>query len=231
MPDPQPNPTDPAPQPTPPAPADPPPADPPADPDPNDPGNDDPRVKRANAQAANYRTQLRAEQEARQALEAKLTEQGETLSKLAAVFNPDANPTDDPAQQLQAITAEAEALRTEVTTLRAELAVHDLAADNGGNPKALLDSRTFMTALQALDASAADHRDQVARAIKAAVESNANLSATGPAPAKGGAPGAGQGSADGGVTQEQFNAMGLADRSELYRTDPDTYRRLADSIR
>ena len=125
-----------------------------------------------------------------------------------------------------------ESLRTELTSARAELAVHTLAADNGANPNALLDSRSFLNALQALDASADDYRDRVAIAIKDAVQSNANLSATGPAPAKGGAPGAGQGSAAvGGVTQEQFDAMGLAQRNELYRTDPDTYRRLADSIR
>lgn len=193
---------------------------------------DDPRVKRANAQAANYRTQLRAEQEARQALQDQLTAQGETLGKLAAVFNPDAPAGDDPAEALQTITAEAESLRTENTTLRAELAVHAVAADNGGNPNALLDSRSFLNTLQALDATADDYRDQVAEAIKSAVESNANLSAAGPAPAKGGAPGAGQGSAgSGGVTQEQFDAMSIGERSQLFQTDPDTYRRLADNIR
>lgn len=227
MPDPAPAPTDPTPTPTP-TPA--PPADPaPADPPPVDPADDenDPRVKRANAQAADYRTKLRAQEQATADLQAKLDEQASTLSKLAAVFNPEANPADDPAQALQTITAEAETLRTEATTLRAELAVHNLAADNGGNPNALLDSRSFLNALQKLDASADDYRDKVAAAIKAAVESNATLSATGPAPAKGGAPGAGQGSAAaGGVTQEQFDAMGLAARNELFQRDPDTYRRL-----
>lgn len=195
-------------------------------------GGDDPRVTRANRQAAQYRTQLRETEGKVSELEQQLQANADTLSKLAAVFNPEAPAGDDPAEALQTITREAESLREENATLRAELTVHNLAADNGGNPNALLDSRSFLNTLQALDASADDYRDQVAKAIEDAVASNANLSATGPAPAKGGAPGAGQGSAgSGGVTQEQFDAMGLADRNELYRTDPDTYQRLADSIR
>lgn len=192
---------------------------------------DDPRVKRANAQAADYRTKLRAQEQATTDLQTKLDEQAATLSKLASVFNPDAPADNDPAQALTTITAEAETLRAELTTARAELTVHTLAADNGANPNALLDSRAFLNSLQALDATADNYRDQVAEAIKTAVEHNANLSATGPAPAKGGAPGAGQGSAAaGGVTQEQFNAMGLGERNDLFRRDPDTYRRLADAI-
>lgn len=208
------------------------PADPAGVTDPADDGTEDARVTRANRQAAQYRTQLRTQEQATADLQAKLDEQAATLSKLAAVFNPDAPQGADPAEALQTITAEAETLRTELAQARAELAVHNLAADNGGNPNALLDSRSFLSTLQALDASADDYQDQVAEAIKSAVASNATLSATGPGPAKGGAPGAGQGSAaSGGVTQEQFDAMGLAQRNELFRTDPDTYERLAASIR
>ena len=196
-----------------------------------DDGTEDARVTRANRQAAQYRTQLRQTEQQVTQLQADLAAQGTTLQQLAAVFNPDANPGTDPAEAVQTITAEAESLRTELATARAELAVHNLAADNGANPNALLDSRAFLNTLQALDASADDYQEQVADAIRTAVASNANLSASGPAPARGGAPGAGQGSANTGVTQEQFDAMGLAQRNELFRTDPDTYRRLADSIR
>lgn len=182
-------------------------------------------LRRAQQQAAQYRTQLRD-------TEGKVADLEGRFAALVQALNPDAGQDDDPAEALAAATTEAETLRTENTTLRAELAVHSLAAEHGGNPNALLDSRSFLNALQALDASADDYRDQVADAIKAAVQSNANLSATGPAPAKGGASGAGQGSAgSGGVTQEQFDAMGLSERNDLFRSDPDTYRRLADSIR
>jgi hypothetical protein len=215
--------TDPA---TPPAdPATPPadPANPPVDPPANDPADptEDARVARANREAANYRTQLRAAQD-------QLTKQGETLAALAAVFNPGSNET-DPAAQLAAITGEAEGLRSEVTSLRAEVLVHNLSPEHGANPVALLDSRGFMTTLTGLDPAAADYRDQVASAIKDAVAKNPNYAAQGQVPSRGGAPSAGQGAGqpDGAVTQEQFNAMGYTQRAELFSTNPDLYRRLA----
>ena len=185
-------------------------------------GEDDPRVKRANAQAAKYRTDLRAQ-------ETKVAELEGTLAKLAAVFNPGAAET-DPAQQAATATAEAEKMRTEAAQLKAELLVHTIAGDNGGNPVALLDSRTFADALHGLDPSADDYTAQVAEAIKAAVSKNANLSTSaGQGPARGGAAGAGQGPAQpaGAVTQEQFDAMGYEARADVFRTNPDLYRRLA----
>ena len=196
-----------------------------------DAGTEDARVTRANRQAAQYRTQLRAQEQATADLQARLDEQGKTLAALAGVFNPEASPAADPAEALQTITAETETLRTDLADARAELAVYRSAAEHGGNPNALLDSRSFLNTLRGLDATADDYQEQVAEAIRTAVASNANLSAAGPGPVRGGGSGAGQGSANTGVTQEQFDAMGLAARNELFRTDPDTYRRLADSIR
>lgn len=219
------NPTDPA---TDPAadptvdPANPPadPATPPAAPDPTtDPdGSDDPRVKRANQQAA-------AERVKRRELEVELAGVKDIVTKIGAVFNPEAGPTADPA----ALTGQVEQLTTEAAQLKAELLVHTIAGENGGNPVALLDSRSFADTLHGLDPAADDYRTQVADAIKAAVTKNANLAATGRAPVAGGAPGAGQGPAQpaGAVTQEQFNAMGYAQRTELFQTNPDLYRRLA----
>lgn len=207
------------------------PADPANPADPADDGTEDARVTRANRQAAQYRTQLRATEGKVTELEQALAQQGATLQQLAAVFNPGAAETDDPAETVRTITAEADTLRSELQQARTELAVHNLAAENGANPNALLDSRSFLNTLQGLDATADDYQEQVADAIRTAVAANATLSASGPAPARGGGTGAGQGSANTGVTQEQFNAMGLAQRNELFRTDPDTYRRLADSIR
>jgi len=181
----------------------------------------DPRVKRANAQAAKYRTDLRAAQDS-------LAEQGKTLAALAAVFNPDSRET-DPAAQLANITTEAEGLRSTVTQLQAELMVFTLAGEHNANPTALLDSRTFANTLHGLDPTADDYRDQVANAIKTAVAANATLQTAGQGPSRGGAAGAGQGAAQpaGAVTQEQFDAMAYPARSELFRTNPDLYRRLA----
>lgn len=228
------NPANPAPEPTPQDPPADPAADPVTDPAPVDPPADpadetDPRVKRANAEAAKYRTQLR---DTKAELEGKLAEQAAVLAKLAAVFNPEADPAEDPAQQAAEATAKAEQLTTRVGQLEAELLVHTIAGENGGNPVALLDSRNFTTALHGLDPAADDYTEQVAKAISDAVSKNASLSAAGQGPSRGGAPGAGQGpAAPGAVTQEQFDAMGPRERNDLYRNNPDLYRRLASNIR
>jgi len=197
------------------------PADPPADPADDPADESDPRVKRANAQAAKYRTDLRTAQ-------TELAEQGKTLAALAAVFNPGSTET-DPVAQLEQITTEATGLRDENAQLRSELLVFQLAGDHNANPTALLDSRAFANTLHGLDPAAEDYRTQVADAIKAAVAGNATLQTAGQGPSRGGAAGAGQGAAQpaGAVTQEQFDGMGYADRSDLFRTNPDLYRRLA----
>lgn len=198
------------------------PVDDPADPD------EDARVKRANRQAAQYRTQLRETEGKVADLQGKLDAQGDTLAKLAAVFNPDAAQGADPAEVAQQLTAEAETLRTTNRQLQAELAVHSLAADHNANPSALLDSRRFTDALHGLDPAADDYREQVAEAIKAAVDANANLRAGQVPPGRGGAEGAGSGSqTPGGVTQAEFDSWDYTKRAELYQTNPDTYRRLA----
>lgn len=226
MTDPAPPGTDPAnpPAPAPPAPADPAPPVPPADPAPTDPPADpadDGRIKRANDQAAAARVELR---ETKEKLDA-------VLAGLAGIVNPDAN-KDDPAAVAASATAQVESLRGETAALKAELLVHTIAGDNGGNPVKLLDSRAFTNKLATLDISADDYSDQVAQAIKDAVSKDATLAGTGQAPARGGAPDAGKGpAAPGAVTQEQFNAMGLSQRSKLFASNPDLYRRLAEVIR
>lgn len=222
--------TDPAPSidPTPADPAnpDPAPTDPTPDPAPADPsGADDKRVQRANAEAARYRTE-------RNTLQDQITQQGATLDALRKALDPNGDTSADPAAQLPELTGRVETLTSENASLKAELLVHTLAGDGGGNPVALLDSRSFLKTLQGLDPEAEDYRDQVAAAIKAAVKDNASLAAVGQVPSRGGAPDAGQGSAaPGSVTQEQFDGMSIGQRQELYRTNPDLYRRLADSIR
>ena len=213
-----------------------PPADPPADPatDPDDdPDENDPRVKRANRQAQQYRTQLRETEQALAAVKAAQEENAGVLQALRAALTGEAGDKgDDPATVLAALQPEAENLRTQNAQLQAELLVHSIAADHDGNPVALLDSRSFTQALHKLDASAADYRDQVAEAIKDAASKNANLRNTsGQGPARGGAPGAGTGSPlpPGAVTQEQFDAMGYQAKAELFQKNPDLYRRLAGS--
>lgn len=189
----------------------------------------DKRVQRANREAQRYRQELREAQTQLAAVQAAQQESATVLQALRAALTGEQGSTEpDPA----ALAAEAENLRNQLAQQNAHLLVHELATDPSvaANPVALLDSRRFTDALAKIPADAPDYRDQVAQAIKDAVEANANLRANpGQAPARGGAPGAGTGSQQpaGAVTQEQFNAMGYAQRTELFSKNPDLYRRLA----
>lgn len=135
----------------------------------------------------------------------------------------------DPAQAGQEATPEqlAEQLRTSQAEARhkaVELAVYRTAQDAGADPEALLDSRQFATAVADLDPS---DTDAVKAAITTAIDANPRLAAppAAPAPPRGG--GEFGGPPSGGITQQQFAAMGYAERAELYQRDPDAYRRLA----
>ena len=212
---------DPAPVATDPAPAV---TDPPApvetDPDAPEGETEDARVKRANSQAAASRVALRAQ-------EAKVTELEGTLAKLAAVFNPEATPTADPAEQLATITTESETLRSTNVQLTAALLVHELAPEGGGDPNALLDSRRFTDTLAGLDPSTDDYRTKVADAIKAAATASPTLRA-GQVPSRGGSPDAGQGAGSGtAVSADKFASMSYADKTDLFATNPTLYRQLA----
>lgn len=128
----------------------------------------DPRVARANRQAAKYRTELREAQ-------AKADKATETLEALrAAITGEDKAEGDTNADELAAQVQQSNA---RVSELEAQLLVHELAADNGANPVALLDSRSFTNALTGLDPADDDYRDQVAQAIKDAASKNANYRA------------------------------------------------------
>ena len=218
-------PADPA---TPPAdPATPPAGDPPADPAGD--GADDARVKRANSEAAKYRTERNTLQQQVTDLQNGQQAMLDNIAKALGLKPEDAG--DDPAKQVTTLTGTVDTLTTENATLKAALLVHDLAPEAGANATALLDSHKFTTLLIGLDPAADDYRDKVAEAIEAAVDQNANLKAGGGQvpPSRGGAPEAGQGAGDqaGAVTQEQFNAMPYQQRADLFRTNPDLYRRLA----
>lgn len=188
-----------------------------------DPAADD--ASRPERQAARYRTERNALQSQ---LDAATKAQADQLAAIAKALGLAPDETADPAVQVGELSGQVETLTSTVTQLNAELLVHTLAGDVQANPVALLDSRAFTTKLHGLDPSAADYREQVANAIKEAVNANANLRSKGQGPARGGAPGAGQGPAnpDGAVTQEQFDAMAYAEKVALFQTNPDLYRRL-----
>lgn len=129
---------------------------------------------------------------------------------------------DEPAdpQQLTRQLADAQAKARETAV---ELAVYRAAGEAGADPDALLDSRKFADAVANLDPA---DRDAIGKAIRDAVEADQRLAAKQPTgPARGGAEF--NGAPSGGVTAAQFADMSYGERTRLYESDPDTYRRLA----
>lgn len=124
----------------------------------------------------------------------------------------------DPAQLTQQLEAEqAKARQTAV-----ELAVYRTAREAGGDPDALLDSRSFAASLADIDPT---DTAAVTAAVQAAVTANPKLATVPAGPARSGAEFTGPPVQ--GVSPQQFAAMSYRQRAELMQTDPDSYRRLA----
>lgn len=194
--------------------------EPPAD----DQGANDPRVTRANQEAAASRVRAR---ELQQQLDQATASQQTMLDNIAVALGLKPEAGADPAAQVNTLTGQVSELTTRNSQLEAELLVHTLAPEHQANAVALLDSRSFANKLHGLDPAADDYRTQVAAAIKDAVSTTPTLR-SGQAPSAGGTDNAGQGAggAD-SVSQEQFDRMSYKERTDLFRTDPALYRRLS----
>lgn len=107
------------------------------------------------------------------AAEQKQQEVVRAFAKAAGIPLPDDQAAPDPAQLTEQLTAAQQAQRQTAV----ELAVYRTASKHQGDPDALLDSRSFLTAVENLDPTAADFAAQVDAAIKAAVDSNPKLKA------------------------------------------------------
>jgi len=105
----------------------------------------------------------------------------------AAGLKPDDTPADPAALAKQIADEQAKVTAAETRAANAErrLAVHAAASTHDANPAALLDSASFLAALEAIDASDAD---AIGAAIKTAVESDERFKLTPPAPSFFGGP-------------------------------------------
>jgi len=83
----------------------------------------------------------------------------------------------DGALTTEQLTTEATAAKQEARQAAIELAVYRTASKHQGDPDALLDSRTFLAKVAALDPKAEDFTTKVADAIKTAVDENSKLKA------------------------------------------------------
>lgn len=136
----------------------------------------------------NLRGDVAAEKAKREALEKKAADDQATLMKrVAAAFgletDEDKPPTPEQlAKQLEEARGETKESRAQARQTAVELAVYKTAGRHGGDPDALLDSRSFANAIAKLDPSAADFDEQVGKAVKAAVDGNKKLAAKAPEP-------------------------------------------------
>jgi hypothetical protein len=191
-------------------------------------GDDDAaaRIARLEAELADARKEAgkqRTTAKQRAAEEAK-RELAQQIGKALGIVDDDTPP--DPDQLAQQLAAEqARARQTAV-----ELAVYRTAPTAGADPDALLDSRTFADAVAQLDPT---DTAAITAAIQAAVKANPRLAAQQQAPQQPAGPArSGAEFTSGGgseVTPAQFAAMTYQQRTQLYQSDPDTYRRLAGS--
>ncbi|MFI0739339.1 hypothetical protein ACH4PU_14805 [Streptomyces sp. NPDC021100] len=126
---------------------------------------------------------------AEQAAQQAAAERDELLAGLRRVLDPEGAADDaDPARLAEQAAAERDAARAEARQLRVELAAHQAAHAAGADPARLLDSRMVEQQLAALDPAAEGFAEQLASAIRDAIESAPHLRATeAPTPPKGGA--------------------------------------------
>ncbi|MGW5291487.1 hypothetical protein [Streptomyces bacillaris] len=136
----------------------------------------------------NLRGDVAAEKAKREALEQKAKDDQDALMKrVATAFGLETDEAKPPTPEELAKQLEEAQTRTKASDDRArqtqvELAVYKTAARHGGDPDALLDSRSFANAIEKLDPTAADFDEQVGQAVKTAVDSNKKLAAKAPQP-------------------------------------------------
>ncbi|WP_428956218.1 hypothetical protein [Streptomyces sp. cg35] len=131
----------------------------------------------------NLRGDVDAEKQKRQAAEKKAADdQADLMKRVAEAFGIQTDEAKPPtleelASQLEESRGETKASRDETRQMKVELAVYRTAAGHGGDPDALLDSRSFANAISKLDPAADGFDKAVGEAVKAAVDSNAKLAA------------------------------------------------------
>ncbi len=136
----------------------------------------------------NLRGDVAAEKAKREALEQKAKDDQDALMKrVAAAFGLETDEAKPPtpeelAKQLDEARGETKESRAQARQTQVELAVYKTAGKHGGDPDALLDSRTFANAISKLDPATDDFNEQVGKAVKTAVDSNPKLAAKAPQP-------------------------------------------------
>ncbi|MCX4672400.1 hypothetical protein OG453_38070 [Streptomyces sp. NBC_01381] len=167
-------------------------------------------IKDRRAEAADYRTR------AQQAAPQPPTPQAPAAPPVEAA---EGDVTRLPKWAQQALADSSTAARRAAV----QSAVVQAAPTAGADIARLLDSASFTAAVAQIDPA---DTTAVADAIKNAVTAQPWLAAVPQTPAKSGADFSDPG--PGAFTAEQFGAMSYAERADLFQSDPETYRRLAN---
>ncbi|MEV5854645.1 MULTISPECIES: hypothetical protein [Streptomyces] len=112
-------------------------------------------------------------------------EQTAFMKKVAAAFGLETDEAKPPtpeelAQQLDEARGETKESRAQARQTQVELAVYKTAGKHGGDPDALLDSRSFANAIAKLDPADTGFDEAVGKAVKTAVDTNSKLAAKAP---------------------------------------------------
>ena len=136
-------------------------------------------VREARADAAKARTtaKQKAAEEAERRLAARIAE-------ALGITTGDQDTPPDPDK----LAAELAAAQEQHRAARVELAVYRLAPRHGGDPDALLDSRSFLSRIEKLAPGDEEFERKIAAAIEQTIQDNPKYAAAGQAPARSGAP-------------------------------------------
>lgn len=173
-------------------------------------------IRNLRGESASQRTaRQQAETQAQQEADAK-------LHRVLEALGVERGEDEDPQQAAERDREAREAAEQEARAARVELAVFKAAPGKNADPARLLNTNSFHERVKDLDPT---DGDALAAAIEDEVKANPYLAAT-QAAARSSADFTGGDGAD-ALTPEKFRAMDMAQRNQLYRSDPDTYRRLA----
>ncbi len=153
------------------------------------------RLAKLGRENAKYRTErnelqaaLEAQKAEREQERAEAAQLKETMAKVAAIFNPDANQPPDPAKLVEQIAArDAEIAKVtaewhqERNTLKVEAALPGVLADAKADPSLTTAVLTASGALAKLDPSSDTFKADLASAVAAAIEANPRLKVDAPA--------------------------------------------------
>lgn len=135
---------------------------------------DDPRVKKANGEAARYRTQLREQEAAVAEMQAKYDALLAGLGKLSGHV-PEEGQQVDPEDAIRAATERAENAETAARTLQVSTDLRDQADSAGLNPRLLIPLLKGEGKLSDLDPTSEDYATQVEALITEAKDAYPEL--------------------------------------------------------